>query len=92
MPLSPSVPSQLPLIHVVESDDLYLAKQSDVLWFDLLRNLDWKQFLPVAIEYYEALWRFNQNQADQRQQRVASASTAVPNSETVSEALSLIHI
>jgi hypothetical protein len=31
---------QIPLIHIVESDDLYLEAQEDVFWFDLLRDLD----------------------------------------------------
>jgi hypothetical protein len=26
------------LIHIVESDDLHLEHQEDVLWFDLLRK------------------------------------------------------
>ena len=32
---------QIPLIHMVESDDLYLEAQEDVFWFGLLRDLDW---------------------------------------------------
>lgn len=75
---------QLPMILIVESDDLHLAEQSDILWFNLLRRLDCKEFLPIAIEYYQALWRFNQQQANERQQRIAT--TAVSNPETEKEA------
>ena len=53
------MPVQLPLIHVVESDDLRLAEQPDLVWFGLIRDLDWKQFLAIAAEYYEALFQFN---------------------------------
>lgn len=52
-------PVQLPLIHVVETDDLYLQELEDVLWFPVLRDLDWRLFVPVAARYYEALWQFN---------------------------------
>ena len=39
-----NVSGQLPLIHFVESDDLYFQDQPDVLWFDVLRNLDYRGF------------------------------------------------
>ena len=29
-------PIQLPLIHIVETDDLYLQELQDVLWFPVL--------------------------------------------------------
>lgn len=74
--------TQPPLIHVVESDDVHLEKQSDLVWFDVLRNLDWKHFLPLAVEYYEALWQFNQAQAQGRKQEAA----AISNPETRQEA------
>jgi hypothetical protein len=60
---------QIPLIHIVESDDLYLEAQEDVFWFGLLRDLDWRPFCPVAARYYEALWQFNENQAQARAKR-----------------------
>lgn len=52
-------PADLPLIHLIESDDVHLAQQVDLVWFDVLRNFDWRPWRPLAIEYYEALWRFN---------------------------------
>ncbi len=73
-----------PLIHIVESDDLYLEAQEDVFWFDLLRELDWPSLRPVAARYYEALWQFNEQQAKTRAEQ--SATTAVVNPETPEEA------
>ncbi len=61
---------QLPLIHVVQSDDLYLQNHADILWFDVLGDLDYRPFQPIAAHYYEALHQFNEDQAQARQQRV----------------------
>jgi hypothetical protein len=69
---------QFPLIHVVESDDVHLEQQSDLVWFDVIRNFEWKLWLPVAVAYYEALWQFNEAQAAGREQRAAAASVANP--------------
>ncbi len=73
-------PGQLPLIQFVESDDLYLQDQPDVLWFDVLQNLDYCRFQPTAAHYYERLWQFNQQQAQQRNERKQNRPT--PNPET----------
>lgn len=74
---------QVPLIWIVESDDMYLKDQADVLWFELLRDLDWRSLRPVAARYYEALWQFNVQQAQQQRQ---NALTAAANPETQAEA------
>jgi len=71
------------LIHLVESDDLYLQACEDVLWFELLRDLDWHPWRPIAAEYYEALWQSNEQAAEARRQR---EQTAPPNPETKEEA------
>ena len=63
------VPGQLPLIQFVESDDLYFQDQPDVLWFDVLPNLDDRRFQATAAHYYECLWQFNRQQAQQRNDR-----------------------
>ena len=75
---------QIPLIHFVESDDLYLEAQEDVFWFDLLRDLDWFSLRPVAARYYEGLWQFNEQQARTRAERSATAAAANP--ETLDDA------
>jgi len=54
---------QIPLIHIVESDDLFLRDHADVLWFDVLRGLDWRALRPLAAQYYDRLYQFNENQA-----------------------------
>ena len=72
--LADGLPQQLPLLHIVERDDLYLEKAADVVWFHVLRDLDWESWLPVAAQYYEALWQFNQEQARARAQRVPAAA------------------
>ena len=64
-------PVQLPLLHIVESDDLYFEEQADVLWFPVLRDLDWRAFVDVAAQYYEALWAFNQAQQRARVERAS---------------------
>ena len=74
---------QIPLIHIVESDDLHLERQEDILWFNLLRNLPWEPLRPAAARYYEALWQFNVLQAQASRDRDADRDA---NSETQSEA------
>ena len=83
MILPSDIEVQIPLIHFVESDDLYLEAQEDVFWFDLLRDLDWTSLRLVAARYYEALWQFNEQQAKARAERLA---TAAVNPETREEA------
>jgi hypothetical protein len=74
---------QIPLIHIVESDDLHLEHQEDVLWFNLLRSFPWRPLRPTAARYYEALWQFNVCQAQARRERDAVRAA---NPETQSEA------
>jgi hypothetical protein len=74
---------QIPLIHVVESDDLHLERQEDILWFAVLRDLDWRAFQPIAARYYEALWQFNVRQAQLRAER---SVTQPANPETPADA------
>jgi len=72
---------QIPLIHFVESDDLFLELQEDVLWFDLVRRFDWRPFQETAARYYEALWQFNYQAAQMRQER-DRGQPANPESES----------
>ena len=74
---------QGPLIHIVESDDLHLERQEDILWFNLLRNFPWHLFRPTAARYYEALWQFNICQAQASRERDAVLAA---NPETQPEA------
>jgi len=74
---------QMPLIHIVESDDLHLERQEDILWFHLLRNFPWRFLRPTAARYYEALWQFNVRQAQVRRER---ETVLAANPETQCEA------
>ena len=78
-----SVLYQIPLIQVVESDDHFLD-EADVLWFQVLRDLDWQPLVPIAVQYYEALWQFNQDQLLERLKK--QSSPPVPNPETKKDA------
>ena len=75
-------PQQLPLLVIVQSDDIYLADSADVVWFHVLRDLDWTRWTQVAGQYYEALWEFNREQARGR----AEKGRAAPNPETQRQA------
>ena len=77
---------QVPLIHVVQSDDLYLQNQEDVLWFDVLRKLDWRPLVDLAARYYEALYQFNEDQALAQRERAAQALQDPTHPESKQEA------
>jgi len=76
---------QIPLIHCVESDDVYLRQRPDVLWFTVLAEVDWaSDFRDVGAQYYEALWEFNATQA--RDAAARRAARPDPNPETKGQA------
>jgi hypothetical protein len=75
---------QVPLIHVVESDDLFLHDQVDVVWFDVLHTLDYHAFQATAARYYEQLFTFNQQQKQHRIER--RENPPPPNLETQGQA------
>ena len=72
---------QVPLIHFVESDDLFLHDQVDVVWFDVIKNLDYHAFQTTAAHYYEQLFTFNQQQKQRRIERRENASPANPETQ-----------
>jgi hypothetical protein len=74
MVVSSSATVQLPIFQIVESDDLILAQQVDLVWYELLRAFDYRPFLPVAVQYYEALWRFNTDQVELRKKAQEAAA------------------
>ena len=75
-------PGQLPLIQFVESDDLYLQDQPDVLWADVLPELDYRRFQTTAAHDYECLWQFNQQQTRQRNDRRGNRTATHPETQT----------
>jgi len=86
MVLAEDLEVQPPLIHVMESDDVYLQDHAEVLWFDVLRNLDWRSLRPLAARYYEALHQFNEDQARERRERETQAAQAPRVRESQHEA------
>ncbi len=72
---------QVPLIHCVESDDLFLHDQVDVVWFDVLNSLDYHAFQTTAAHYYEQLFTFNQQQKQRRIERRESPPPPNPESQ-----------
>lgn len=68
------------LFYIVESDDVYLELSENIAWFSLLRDMDWQLLRPVAAKYYDALYRFNVRQAQNRQRKLP------PNPESKEEA------
>ena len=75
---------QVSLIHFVESDDLFLHDQVDVVWFDVLNTLDYHAFQATAAHYYEQLFTFNQQQKQRRIER--RENPPPPNPETQGQA------
>jgi len=78
-------PGQFPLFRFVESDDLHLVEQADVLWFKVLRGLDDRALRGVAAQYYEGLWAFNQAALGARIKRERSAPKANPETKEDAE-------
>ena len=70
--------AQYPLIQIVQSDDLYLERGEQFVWFRLLHGLDCSALRPVAARYYEALWQFNVEQQRGRERRMAEVARANP--------------
>lgn len=77
---APSTPRQVPLFVFQDFDDRFL-EDAHAVWFRILRNLDWRSFVPYAVRYYEALWRFNRAQARKRYEREIAPKT-LPNPES----------
>ena len=75
---------QIPLIHFVESDDLFLHDQVDAIWFDVIKALDYHAFQVTAAHYYEQLFTFNQQEKQRRNER--RENPPPPNPETRGQA------
>lgn len=55
---------QVPLIHVVHEDDELLSASPEAEWYNLLSNLPWERYHPIAVDYYDALYHFNKTHAN----------------------------
>lgn len=52
------------LFEIQESDDFWLEEQVDLVWYHVLKTMDWKALRPIATQYYQALYDFNIEQAE----------------------------
>ena len=50
---------QVPLIHVVHTDDQHLLNTLDGEWFEILHDFPWADYRHHAAAYYDALYAFN---------------------------------
>lgn len=66
-----NVDEQIPLIHVVDEDDLLLINTEDAHWYKILHNLPWQDYRQIAASYYDALYQFNVREAQKRQEKLA---------------------
>ncbi len=60
---------QIPLIHVVDTDDEILINTANAGWFVILRDFPWERYQVFGADYYDALYEFNQTEAIKRLQR-----------------------
>lgn len=57
----PIVIEQLPLIQIVEQDDILLRHSKEGEWFRILNSFPWMEYREAAALYYDALYDFNQS-------------------------------
>ncbi|GAH16349.1 unnamed protein product, partial [marine sediment metagenome] len=50
---------QIPLIHIVDKDDIILLESPDAEWFNILYHFPWQEYRSFGAEYYDALYKFN---------------------------------
>lgn len=72
----------LPLLVFVETDDTILENSDSVSWFHVLRDWRWEEYRALGARYYEALYQFNQEAANKREEQAAKS----PNPEAKEEA------
>lgn len=59
---------QIPLIHIVDYDDVVLINSAQAQWFLILKDLPWERYRTHGANYYDALYEFNCSQAIGRQE------------------------
>lgn len=57
---------QIPLIHIINQDDLILLNSPNADWFTTLYDLPCQEYREVAAKYYDALYQFNITMASKR--------------------------
>ena len=69
IPLLRNKSQQIALFHIIHEDDIYLLNTADAEWFQVLYYLPWEKYLEYAVQYYNALYEFNQKQAREWKER-----------------------
>lgn len=54
---------QLPLIHIIDRDNAILRDSPKNEWYRILESFDWESYRHIAAAYYDALYAFNKQQA-----------------------------
>jgi len=60
---------QKPLFHVIHEDDIYLLNTPDAEWFQVLYHFPCERYEGFGVDYYNALYEFNQKQAKEWEKR-----------------------
>lgn len=71
----------IPLIHVVDEDDLVLSESADAVWFTILSNFPWSDYVGFAADYYDALYQFNLKEAEKRSEKGKSSNEGSESEE-----------
>ena len=66
----PTDSPQIPLIHIVDEDDIILLNSPDAEWFKILYNFIWQEYRTFGAEYYDALYEFNKREKQKKQERI----------------------
>ena len=63
------IEQQVPLIHIVDEDDVVLWNSAEGEWFRVLSTFPWWEYRGYGAQYYDALYTFNMRAAEQRRER-----------------------
>ena len=69
LPLLRNESQQNPLFHIIHEDDIYLLNTRDAEWFQVLYHFRCERYLGFGVQYYDALYEFNQKQGSGREER-----------------------
>ena len=67
---------QATLLHIVADDDRVLLESPDTEWYRILYGFPWEKYCTFAAQYYDALYRFNLEEAKKRQAKAMEQKTA----------------
>ena len=58
----PTDSPQIPLIQIVDEDDIILLNSPDAEWFKILYYFPWQEYRTYGAEYYDALYEFKKRE------------------------------